>query len=74
MLLLAAVVASAFLSGCIGLTLWRRSPWGGERVLAAGLLALAAVFAWIATTPHVGGMDRPLLATAPATAGPPVAR
>lgn len=70
MLLLVAVVTGALVSGGIGLALWHRGSGGGERLLAAGLLVLGAVFAWIATTPPVGGFPQHLLATTPASAGP----
>lgn len=70
MLLLAAVVTSAIVSGGVGLALWRRGVDGGDRALAVGLLVLGGVFAWIATTPSVGGIEARLIATAPASAGP----
>ncbi len=70
MLLLAAVVTGAFVSCGIGLALWHRGAGRGERLLAAGLLVLGIVFAWIAATPPVGSFPHHLLATAPASAGP----
>lgn len=70
MLLLAAVVCSAIVSAVLGFTLWHRSSDGGERLLAVGLLLLGGVFAWIATTPQVGGLEAHIAATAPAAAGP----
>ncbi|BBK41883.1 hypothetical protein STVA_19030 [Allostella vacuolata] len=70
MILQAAVILSAILSVVIGATLWRRSPWGGERVIAAGLMVLGCVFGWIATMPHLSGSQDRLLPTAHATATP----
>lgn len=70
MLLLAAVVVSAIVSGVLGFALWHRSSDRGERALAVGLLLLGGVFAWIATTPQVGGLEAHIAATAPAAAGP----
>ncbi|BBK32618.1 hypothetical protein EDC65_5126 [Stella humosa] len=68
MLLLAVVLTGATLTMILGVTLWRRSPWGGERVLAAGLLLLGLVFAWIASMPHVGGTEDRIVSAARAKA------